>query len=87
MARYAQRGQDSKIIGFSSHPNILTDSVKIDEDSQEWLDYLTPTPLTRLEKRIAEYPSVEERLDDLFNKGAFSQSMADKIQTVNDTFS
>ncbi len=43
-----------------------------------------PVVQTRQELRRAEYPSIDDRLDDLFEKGAFSAGMAAQIQAVND---
>ncbi len=43
-----------------------------------------PVVKTREELRRAEYPSIESRLDDLFDKGAFSPEMTTQIQAIND---
>jgi hypothetical protein len=37
-------------------------------------------------QRSREYPSIQEQLDDLFHRGAFSQEMTARIQAVKDRF-
>ena len=36
------------------------------------------------QKRIRDYPSIGDQLDDLFKKGAFSNEMAATIKAVKD---
>ncbi len=66
MAKYEQRNGDGKIVGFSSHPNALTSSVPVDEKSQDWLDYLNPSPDPKKIRNAAEVAPVKTKLG-IFN--------------------
>lgn len=46
--------------------------------------FVPPVVKTREELRESEYPSIEERFKDLFEKGSFSAGMTAQIQTVNE---
>lgn len=37
-------------------------------------------------KRVPEYPSIGDQLDDLFHAGVFSPEMAAKIQAIKDKY-
>lgn len=68
MARYAQRDEASLIIGFASHPSIHTDSVPVDEQSQEWLAYMANNPAGGNQPRQSATTS-DMVIDILLDKG------------------
>lgn len=67
--------------GGNRHYRKMIDEVESGE--AEIIPYIPPV-IPREELRRAEYPSIEERLDDLFDKGAFSPEMTTQIQAIND---
>ena len=54
MAKYAQRESGERIIGFTNNPNQLTDTTPVDENSQEWIDYINSGSDTENQKLINE---------------------------------
>ena len=52
--------------------------VKIDMDAvNAWVD-----PNAYKSKRVQDYPSIGDQLDDLYHAGVFSEEMAARIQAV-----
>jgi hypothetical protein len=84
----------------SLYPTARWQIVDEDYDTLVWYSEDIPKPtldelMTEVERlegfnyqqqRAIEYPSIQEQLDDLFHRGAFSKEMTARIQAVKDKY-
>jgi hypothetical protein len=55
-------------------------------DPDNELIILEPEEMSYLDKRRAEYPSIDERLEDLYEANAFTPDMQRRIKAINDKY-
>jgi ABC-type Fe3+ transport system substrate-binding protein len=85
MPKYAQRDPLGKIVGFATHQNRLTDKNPIDQESQEWKDYLSPDTTTEdaissLERSVTTARLIEANLTE--EGKAWLQDVSDQIAAL-----
>lgn len=79
--KFAQRDDNGNIIGHSSNQQIFTDSVPIDQQSQEWLDYFSPDSL---DNKAAELAILERSWRD--NELRRADIEINKVEDIAGTF-
>ena len=56
------------------------------EEFEEKMAVQREAQLNYKQRRVREYPSIGDQLDDLFHSGAFSSEMRAKLQAVKDKY-
>ena len=75
------------VIDVTTGQETLVD-LTTEEISQMNIDHNTFLELRNnyVNKRLSEYPSIGDQLDDLFKAGLFSEEMSAKIQAIKDKY-
>lgn len=64
----------------------IEESVVTDAEFKVLLATTRDSELTYIDRRLAEYPSIEERLRDIYVNGGFSVNMRTKIKAIDDKY-